>query len=140
MAKTGVKPILDVEEVERIFLDCLYKEGEYESGTVPKGCVAAYGITCDVGFHPERLESHRAEIEEMLMELPDEFKESSGSGGWAFAKACFDRHGRQWTGFQKRMEQLFQLGLAIGKVVDLTPGDARILTPDGLPYYLIKDK
>jgi len=125
--------VLDSERVNTIFADCLFKEGEDTSEHV-----FAEGIVGVVEFHPERLESHRAEIEAMLDELPDQFKESGG-GGWSFLNACNDKHGKQWTGLHQRMGQLFQLGIGIGKARSLLPREAWGVLPGKMPYYAIMD-
>jgi len=129
-----MEPTIDPKKVEEIFFDCLFKDREDTSKHVP-----VEGIVSNFGFHPERLKSHIEEIVALLNELPDAFKESSG-GGWSFLKACNDRHGNQWTGFHQRMEQLFSLGLGIGKVVCLLPRDLWSALPGGMPYYMIRDK
>ena len=123
--------VLNADRVNQIFCDCLYKDSEDTSGLV-----RAEGINCTVGFNPDRLETHKVEIEEMLGELPDGFKESIG-GGWSFLMATHDKHGNQWTGFHRRMEQLFQLGIAIGKVKCLTPRELWSSLPCGMPYYAV---
>ena len=123
--------MIDPERVNAIFMDCLFKDGEDTSNHVK-----AEGITKNVGFHPDRLESHKAEIEAMLDELPEQFKESVG-GGWSFLNACNDKHGNQWTGFHQRMEQLFQLGIGIGKVKCQLPREIWSVLPGGVPYYSI---
>ena len=123
--------VLDPEKVNTIFMDCLFKEGEDTSKYVK-----AEGITMNVGFHPERLESHKAEIATMLEELPEDFKESGG-GGMSFLNACKDKHGKQWTGLHQRMEQLFQLGIGVGKVKSLMPREMWGALPGGMPYYVV---
>lgn len=125
--------ILDPARVEAIFLDCLFEEGEDTSNHV-----RAEGVQQTAGFHPDRLQSHKAEIEAMLDELPEEFKESGG-GGWSFLNACNDKHGNQWTGLHQRMEQLFQLGIGIGKVRATLPREMWSALPGGVPYYVITD-
>ena len=125
--------VLSAERVEQIFHACLFKDGEDHSKYVP-----APGITNNVGFHHGRVEEHKAEIAAMLDELPDEFKESGG-GGWSFLNACNDRHGNQWTGFHQRMEQLFQLGLATGKVECQMPREMWGALPGGMPYYVVNN-
>ena len=122
--------ILDPQRVEAIFLDCLFQEGEDVSNRVEAEGMAT------VGFHPGRLEGHKAEIEALLDELPDEFKQSGG-GGMSFLNACMDRHGNQWTGLHQRMEQLFLLGIAIGKAKLLVPRRMWAVLPGGMPYYVI---
>ena len=124
---------LTSENVERIFMDCLFKEGEDTSNYIP-----AEGVTTNVGFHPERIESHKDEIASMLSELPEEFKEKTG-GGWTFLNAFNDKNGQQWTSLHRRMEQLFQLGIGIGKVSYLMPRDMWRIFPGGMPYLVIKD-
>lgn len=126
-------PILDGEKVNDLFRDCLFKKGEDTSNYVK-----AEGILCTVGFHPGRLESYRAEISAMLDELPGEFRQAGG-GGMSFLKACFDKHGNQWTNTHQRMDQLFQLGTAIGRVTCLAPREIWGALPSGMPYYLVTD-
>ena len=122
---------LNAEQVNAVFMDCLFRNGEDASKHVK-----AEGIVRNVGFHPERLESHKAEIVAMLDELPEQFQEKSG-GGWSFLKACNDKHGNQWTGLHQTMEQLFQLGIGIGKVKSLMPREVWSALPGGMPYYVI---
>jgi len=127
----GTDTLLNPEFVQAIFNDCLFKPGEDTSNHVK-----AEGISCNIGFHPARLESHKDEIVAMLDELPDDFKESGG-GGMSFLNACNDKHGNQWTGFHQRMEQLFQLGIGIGKVKLLMPREMWSALPGGMPYYVV---
>ncbi len=123
---------LDQSVVESIFLDCLFKDGEVSSNHV-----LAEGITMTVGFNPGRIETHKAEIEALLDELPDQFQ-ASGGGGWSFLNACEDKHGNLWTGLHRRMEQLFLLGIAIGKVEYQLPRDMWGALPGGMPYLVVK--
>jgi hypothetical protein len=125
--------VLNAERVQKVFLACLFKDGEDHGKYVP-----VPGITTNVGFHPGRIEEHKAEIAEMLGELPDEFKESGG-GGMSFLNACNDKHGNQWTGMHRAMEQLFQLGLAAGKAACLMPREMWGALPGGMPYYVVNN-
>ena len=127
----NTQTVLDPERVNAVFVDCLFRDGEDSSKHIN-----AEGIVRNVGFHHERLESHKAEIVAMLDELPEQFKESSG-GGWSFLNACMDKHGNQWTGLHQTMEQLFQLGIGIGKVKSLMPREMWSILPGGMPYYVI---
>lgn len=121
---------LNSEKVEHIFIDCLFKDNE------PKDkYVVSEGIMSTVGFHPERLEEHRVKIEEMLNELPDSFHQKIG-GGMSFLNACMNKHGKQW-GEHSNMEQLFQLGQAIGRVKCLMPRNMWSVMPGGIPYYVV---
>lgn len=123
--------VLSTVRVRQLFLDCLFKDGEDTSSHVK-----AEGITSIAEFNPDRLNIHKVEIEAMLDELPDEFKKSDG-GGMSFLNACNDRHGNQWTGFHQTMEQLFQLGIAIGKVECQLPKEMWQALPGGMPYYVV---
>ncbi|MDE2188262.1 MAG: hypothetical protein KGJ35_00830 [Patescibacteria group bacterium] len=129
MSVTAIK--LDSARVNEIFMDCMFKDDEDKSKFV-----RADGIVCNVGFHPGRLESHKNEIIAMLDELPDDFKEPGG-GGMSFLNACNDKHGNQWTGMHRDMEQLFQLGIGIRKVKCLLPREMWGSLPGGMPYYVI---
>lgn len=91
---------LTPQRVTAVFIDCLFSDGEDTSKHVE-----AKGITVDVGFDPERLTSHKSEIEEMLNELPNEFQQSGG-GGWTFLNACNDKNGHQWTDLQRTVQEV----------------------------------
>jgi len=127
-----VKGKLKANKVESIFMDCLFKEGENH-----EHIVEAKGPITHVGFHPDRLTSHKQEIEEMLQDLPDDFHSSKG-GGMSFLNACMDKYGNQW-GEHQTMEQLFLLGMAIKKVECLMPREFWPTLPGGMPYYVIND-
>ena len=127
----STKTVLNAEQVNAVFMDCLFRDGEDTSKHVK-----AEGIVSIVGFHPARLENHKVEIVAMLAELPEQFQEKSG-GGWSFLNACDDKHGNQWTGLHQTMEQLFQLGIGIGKVKSLMPREMWGALPGGMPYYII---
>ncbi|MFC1802221.1 hypothetical protein ACFLY7_02155 [Patescibacteria group bacterium] len=126
------KPILTSEKVTEIFMDCLFKKEELP----PKEFIPASGITSDVDFHPKRIAGYKEKIAEMLNKLPDAFHEGKGDG-MSFLNACKDKHGHQWTGLHHIMEQLFQLGLAVGKVKCLMPKEMWQILPGGMPYYMI---
>jgi hypothetical protein len=131
---TETATVLSAKRVDEIFHACLFKDEEDHTNFLPGS-----GITTNVGFHPGRIEEHKAEIIEMLNELPDVFKESAG-GGASFLEAYNDRHGNQWTGMDRAMEQLFQLGLATGKVSYLLPRSAWSALPRGMPYYVVNNE
>lgn len=126
--------VLTPQRVEEIFMGCLFEEGEDTSDYV-----FGEGITKNVGFHPERLEAQREDIEAMLMELPDSFMASKG-GGMSFLRACMTRDEHLWTGEHLRMEQLFTLGLAIKKAKFAMPRMMWGALPHGMPYYIVLDQ
>ena len=123
---------LTAENVEAVFMACLFKAGEDTSNRI-----VAEGLVVTVGFHPGRIEEHRQEIHDMLAELPDQFKMSGGEG-YSFSEACVDKHGNQWTGLHQTMEQLFQLGMAIGEVEYTLPRDMWSIFPGGVPFMTVK--
>jgi hypothetical protein len=119
---------LDAQQVEATFVACLSDAGDvYDM------------ISVKVSLDTDRVLDHGELIFAMLMELPEEFRESSG-GGWSFLQACDDRHGRQWTGLHLRTAQLFVLGQAAGLVECQLPREVWPALPGGMPYYLIKDR
>lgn len=129
------KPMIDPSRVEVVFMQSLCKEDE----PPPDGHIMAEGIMCTVAFHPDRLESHREEVRQMLSCLPREFlvPQLGGEGGWSFLNACNDRDGNLWTGLHNRMEQLFQLGTALGMVKCPMPRNLWSFLPGGMPYYSV---
>jgi hypothetical protein len=122
---------LNANLVNKIFEDCLF-----ENLVDTSNMIVVAGITCTVGFNPQSIEKNKEQIEEMLKDLPDDFQENKG-GGMSFLNACNDKTGNQWTGLHQRMEQLFQLGLAINKVKCLFPREIWKNLPGGMPYYIV---
>lgn len=123
-----------VSRVDEIFKDCLFADKQEDASQM----VEAPVIHFIVGFHPGRLEQHKAEIADLLDELPDDFKSSRGGGG-SFLNACFDKHGNQWTGDHIHVEQLFALGIAAGRVQSCFPRELWPMLPGGMPYYVITE-
>jgi hypothetical protein len=72
----------------------------------------------------------------LLNELPSSFKKDIG-GGWSFLQACETKDGVQW-GEHRNMEQLFVLGMALGKVRYCLPRDLWQVLPGGMPYLVIE--
>jgi len=124
---------LTTDNVTKVFLDCLFHDDE-----PTEGYIKAEGIMRQVGFHPGRLESHKADITDMLLDLPGEFM-ATGGGGMSFLNACMDKHGEQWTGLHLKMEELFLLGMAVGVVICLMPRDMWTILPGSMPYYVVQD-
>lgn len=122
---------LTSDNVEQVFTDCLFREDENTDSAIK-----VEGIMHPFGFHPARLMEHEKDIKEMLSFLPDQFHQDKGDG-WSFLNACEDNEGNQWTGLHMVMEQLFVLGMAIGKVRCLLPRDMWNVLPGGMPYYVV---
>ncbi len=126
--------ILTAKHVTEIFDTCLFQKNE-----PTHDYILVEGIKAQFGFHPGRIKENTEAITEMLNELPDKFKETSG-GGWSFVNACEDKHGNLWTGLQQIMEQLFVIGIAAGRAKWLLPRDMWYSLPGGMPYVVILDK
>jgi len=122
---------LTSENVEKVFMNCLFKDGEDTANYIK-----AEGIISIVGFHTSRLENHREDVKEMLDCLPNNFK-AKGGGGWSFLNACDNQNGIQWTDLHQRMEQLFQLGIGLKLVKYLMPKEMWSALPGGMPYLVI---
>lgn len=132
---TGTTPFrLDSQQVEDTFIDCVPEE---EGGGVDPEEFDM--IVAPVIIDKAKAREHGELIVAMLMELPENFRESVG-GGWTFLNACDDRHGTQWTGLHLRMGQLFVLGEAIGMVKCMFPRDMWDVLPGGMPFYVVLDK
>ena len=121
---------LTVENVEEVFKDFLFREGE----DVTKAVKVA-GIVHNYGFHPERLKSHFDDIDRFLNQLPDSFHERSG-GGMSFLNMCDDKDGHQW-GEHLYMEQLVALGTGVSRVKYCMSRDMWTVFPGGMPYIVI---
>jgi hypothetical protein len=119
---------LTAENVNTVFKDCLFKEGEDTASHVK-----AQVVMNTFGFHPKRLESHRADIKEMLAGLPPEF---SKGGGWSFLNACMDKDGAQW-GEHRDIDILLALGIATGQARIDFPRELWSALPGGLPYFTV---
>jgi hypothetical protein len=139
--------LINGNRVEEILKDCLFSDpelkrsddGEIESMKIPADAVKAEGIMNTFMFNRARLEARRDEITEMLMNLPEPFRATKG-GGWSFLSACQDRNDEQWTGLHLRMDQLFVLGIAIGRAKFLMPRSMWAAMPGGMPYLVIEDR
>ena len=121
---------LNAKRVQELIVDSLWDEA-----SSPEKTIIAEGIIRTFGFNVDKLATHKQEIIDLLNELPDNFKEESG-GGWSFINACVDKNGNLW-GEHHSMEELFCLGIAIGRVKCLIPRETWKILPGGVPYYVI---
>lgn len=122
---------LTAARVDEIFQDCLFDKGE-----PTQSHVAGHGVQMTAGFHPDRLAGHKAEIAELLQQLPDGFH-TSGGGGASFLNACETRDGVQW-GEHRNVDQLLMLGNATGLTSFLMPRARWGAFPGGMPYFVVK--
>lgn len=117
---------LTSENVLKVFDKCFCEMGDKK----------VMGVAHKFSFDSKMLNENQDEINDMLRQLPENFMEGSG-GGWSFLMACNDKNGEQWTGLHLRMEQLFAMGEAIGKVKSLLPRELWKALPGGVPYYVV---
>lgn len=124
---------LDAATVRNLFMDCLFDSpDDYGPETE---MIPVYGITNAFVFNPEKVDAHSEEILNLLYELPETFREETG-GGWSFLQAAYDKEEKHW-GEHRNMEELFCLGMAIGRVKYLMPRDFWPILPGGVPYLMI---
>lgn len=83
------------DNVENVFLDCLYREDEMlgvPEGQPPEGAVLIQGIGVNAGLHPERLNGHLEDIRTMLVELPEQFRHDKRR--WMVVPCSLQQQGR----------------------------------------------
>jgi hypothetical protein len=129
MTETTV--LIDPKRVEAIFEACVWDKGQDDGQPVEVEGIAK------AEFAPTRLSQHESEVVELLGGLPNEFKRSGG-GGYSFLNGCTDANGEQWTGLQMVVEQLFLLGMGVGRVSSLMPREMWPALPGGVPYYVVE--
>ena len=117
---------LSSENVQKIFDECFSETGDKK----------VVSVVHEFFFNSNKLNENSDKIRDMLYQLPENFMKDSG-GGWSFLMACNDKNGEQWTGLHLRMEQLFAMGEAIGKVKSLLPRELWKALPGGVPYYVV---
>jgi hypothetical protein len=125
-------PILTSEAVHEIMKSVLFKDDELPDGKPPENAIRVEGLVNRFAFHPERIAAAKPQIDALLLELPDDFRQSKG-GGWTFLNAAQDRHGRLW-GQHREMEALVCLGIAAGSASWMLKEMMSAL-PGGVPYF-----
>jgi hypothetical protein len=96
----------------------------------------AEGVMMTVGFHPGRLAEFRADIKELLLQLPSDFHEDRG-GGMSFLNACYTADDEHW-GEHRNIDQLLMLGIATDQAKILFPRSMWGILLGGLPYFCVK--
>lgn len=124
---------LSSQNVRKIYLDCLFENEKFFKA---EDAITVDGLAGKVTFCKEKVEGHKTEIEEMLMQLPKQFKKSMG--GASFLLACNTESGNQW-GEHVDMNYLMCLGLSINKVSYLLPREMWRIYPGGMPFIIIDD-
>lgn len=137
--KDRTKMKLTSENVTSVFMDSMFRDEEVADAKPQEGeYLKGVGALRSIGFHPQRTESHRQDVVDMLECLNDTFKASVG-GGWTFLHMCVDRDGEVWTDRHLVVDQLICLGVALN-LVELTPREMNSILPGGVPYVIYNDK
>lgn len=134
--------MINVEEVKKILMDCLFKKEELNSESLPtEPWIASSGVVSQFGFNANRIEKHAGRIHEILKELPSEFQPLSGGGGggWTFLNACQDKEGVLW-GQQRDVDELLTLGIAAGWAEIQMPRELWSSLPGGVPYFEVLEE
>lgn len=114
---------LTATNVRNVVKDCLYTQEEIArigEDNVQSEAIKVQGVVSSFGFNPKKIEQHAEDIAQLLSELPEEFKRSTGKGGWSFLQACVTKDGTQW-GEHRNIDELLCLGLAAKKVEFCVP-------------------
>ncbi len=125
---------LSAEAGTNIVRKVLFTEGELNAtgGKPPENTVIVDGLIRKYGFHRERLNQQKPEIDALLLQLPDTFNRDVG-GGWSFLNGCVDADGNQW-GEQRDVETLVSLGIGVGSAAWVMK-DMMAALPGGVPYF-----
>lgn len=128
------------QEVNELFLSCLYEDHELVDGRPAAGCepVLAEGIVTSVGFHPDRISAAKDRVAALISRIvADEFLLTKG-GGYSFLNLCNDREGQQWANLHQTMEQLVQLAIGTQLGGYCLPRSMWAAFPGGMPYVWFK--
>jgi len=134
-------PLISAVAVNNLLRDCLFTEEEQSSweypNEPPKDTVIVEGLVRTFALHKGRLESHRTEVTNMLLNLPSPFMKSSG-GGFTFLNMPSDKKGNLW-GEQITAEFLLILGIGLGLAEYCAPRSMWSILPGGVPYIVVND-
>ncbi len=121
---------LTVDNVVKIYEDCLFKEDEIIEGRPTSDFTIANGIRSNIVFNTAKINQHKNEIAQLIDMLPriDE--------GESFLNLCNDKNGNQWADFHQTMEQLVQLGIASEILNFLFKKEMWNSLPGGVPYVI----
>lgn len=117
---------LTEQNVSRILSKCTHTPNIPSTN---RATIEVEGIHKTYVLNKNLLESERQNIEHMLQELPQGFKQ-----GWSFYEMYHTKTGRQWAYNIKSMESLMVLGVAIGKLTYPVPKSLWWSLPGGMPY------
>ncbi|MDB4984384.1 MAG: hypothetical protein JWM20_563 [Patescibacteria group bacterium] len=119
------------KNVKEVFFRCRVSKTQASS-------FRGIGLQNDIYFSNDLLD-HKQEIKDMLLELPYDFKKSSGSKGASFLESNFKNTGRWWTMMFETAEMLFAMGHALGLVEFPVPREMWFTLEQELPILIVND-
>lgn len=132
--------MIDAKRIHEMVLSVLWTDEETQTHTtqqLAEKSAKGYGVTINVGLHPERLQALRPEIIGFLKQLHPDFMQS-GEQGATFLMMVADSTGDTW-GEQMNAQELLMLATASGLAEFPLPREAWPGLPGGVPYVLIRD-
>ncbi|MFF2532348.1 hypothetical protein ACFVS2_25900 [Brevibacillus sp. NPDC058079] len=127
--------LINPNRVNEILVDCLYKKEEIVDGKPIIPYVGVQGVQGAIGFHPERLQSHKQEISDMIENLP---KEIDSVEGLSFLNVCQDKEGNLWTGMHKTCDELIMLAIGLELLEFTMSKELWMMCPGGMPMIRVK--
>ena len=118
---------LSKRTVNTIFKDCITLKAH-----LPKNEISVEGVLSKFGFDAVKINEHKEEIYLLLKELPSNFKK-----GDLFPNGVYDKNGNQWTDLYSVLEELFCLGIAIGKCKAIEAREVWQNSPEKTPRFVI---
>lgn len=119
---------LTADNVRRIFMSCLFQEGEDTTDHV-----VGSGVMTKVGFNPQRIEAARNDVIEMVKCLPEVFI----NNGMSFLQMHETAAGDHW-GEHRSIDELLCLADALGVLEYPFPREMWGILPGGVPYVNFK--
>lgn len=123
---------LTSDAVDAILRDSVFLDEEVVDG-IPEDAIIVEGVLNSYAFHPERLETHRQELQEMIGDLDDSFLVKKG-GGWTFLNLCMTKDDVQWTGLHLVQERFLVLCVGLKMARFILPKELWAHFPGGMPY------
>ena len=122
---------LTAENVLSVMHNSLFDDAEVAHGRHKTHGKEVRGVIVRFILHEEVLETHRADVASMLLELPEVFEK-----GMSFLAACNTREGVVW-GDHRHMEALFVLAIGLGLASYPLPPEHWDMLPGGMPYVIV---
>lgn len=123
--------LISAQRIDDLLVSCLYSEDEFVDGEPIVPYVVTDGVMeRQFGLHPDRLQSIKLEIEEMISNLPTEIDSIEGL---SFLNVCQDKQGNLWTGMHRTCDRLIMLGIALDLLEYTSARPLWVINPGGMP-------